>query len=240
MIEKYNGLDCVSSLTIAKEFNKRHDIVLRDIEKEILNFPSLYSDSGMPSILRQSYDNHASEMPSILAPSMEALRPEQMFFETTYSDKYGRSQKCYMLTEYGFYWITFSYNTAFAKKIKYMFFVEFFKLRQLSEAVKELSKAKVNELQDKVSTLIARAEELEKNSTWIKLSDYFSQKGINLTLPEKKKLGWDTTVYCNNNNIPVIPLSGPYGKTNTYPIHVLEMKLREYLLTHKNTLSLFN
>ena len=121
-----------------------------------------------------------------------------------------------------------------------MFFVEFFKLRQLSEAVKELSKAKVNELQDKVNTLIARAEELENNNSWIKLSDYFKQRGVKLRPDEAKRLGWETTVYCNNNNIEILPMYGERGKTNTYKPYVLEKKLKEYLIAQRNTLSLFN
>ena len=81
MIVKYNGLDCVSSLTIAKEFNKNHKNVLKDIEQEILNFPEPFDNhtSEIGYISSQSLDKMDSEMPSISSQSLDGLDRSRCF-----------------------------------------------------------------------------------------------------------------------------------------------------------------
>ena len=81
MIEKFNGLDCVSSLTIAKEFGKRHDNILGDIEQIVAELNNIVSNDVV------SY-----------------------FIESNYLDKYKRIQKECLLTKKGLFLYLFGNN----------------------------------------------------------------------------------------------------------------------------------
>jgi len=80
-----------TSLNVAKVFDKRHDHILRDIEK-ILTAPNL----GASKLIEKMGSN---------------LRPSKnWFFESIYLDKYNREKKCYEMTKDGFMLLAMGFN----------------------------------------------------------------------------------------------------------------------------------
>jgi Rha family phage regulatory protein len=90
------------SLMIAETFGKRHDSVLRDIEKQIEKL----LEAG-----EEEFSLHN-------------------FVESTYTNERGRQYKKYLLTEEAFALVTMSYVTVEAMKFKVRFIEEFKRMKQ--------------------------------------------------------------------------------------------------------------
>ena len=82
-----------TSLNVAEVFDKRHDNVIRDIEK-ILTSSNL-------SPLNQPAENLATS-------NLRALK--NWFFESVYIDKQGKKRKCYEMTKDGFVLLTMGFS----------------------------------------------------------------------------------------------------------------------------------
>lgn len=98
----HNNQPATDSLTVAKVFEKRHDIVLRDIENQITKL----QEAG-----EQEFSLHNFE-------------------ESTYTNERGREYRKYNLTEDAFTLVSMAYTTPEAMKFKVRFIQEFKRMRQ--------------------------------------------------------------------------------------------------------------
>ncbi|MED4495571.1 Rha family transcriptional regulator [Heyndrickxia coagulans] len=102
----HNNQPVTDSLTVAEVFEKRHDIVLRDIENQITKL----QEAG-----EQEFSLHNFE-------------------ESTYTNERGREYRKYNLTEDAFTLVSMAYTTPEAMKFKVRFIREFKRMReQLAE-----------------------------------------------------------------------------------------------------------
>lgn len=101
IINDVNEILTVSSLQIAEHFGKRHDHVLRDIQKIISSITSTQNGGDIKA---------------------ENSVVTSMFFESTYPDSYGRQQKYYECTRDGFSLLAmgFTGKAALEWKLKYI------------------------------------------------------------------------------------------------------------------------
>ena len=99
-ITNINGLLTVSSLQVAKDFGKEHKNVIQSIE----------------NLVKQTSAEFSADVKT------ENFTIKNMFIESTYTDKYGRLQKCYDITRDGFSLLVmgFTGKTALAWKIRYI------------------------------------------------------------------------------------------------------------------------
>lgn len=113
IITNTNGQLAVSSLQVARDFEKRHDHIIRDIEE-------LLPKIGEMSAKETSTQNCVN-----------------LFIESNYADSYGRCQKCYDITRDGFSLLVmgFTGKKALEWKLKY---IEAFNL--MEEKLKEIQK----------------------------------------------------------------------------------------------------
>jgi len=100
-----NNIPVTDSLTIAEVFDKRHDLVIRDIENQIEKL------------------NQAGEKEFSL----------RNFEESTYTNERGRQYRKFNLTEDAFTLVAMAYTTPEAMKMKVTFIQEFKKMREQIE-----------------------------------------------------------------------------------------------------------
>ncbi|WP_342475361.1 Rha family transcriptional regulator [Weizmannia sp. FSL K6-0777] len=101
----HNNQPVTDSLTVAEVFEKRHDIVLRDIENQITKL----QEAG-----EQEFSLHNFE-------------------ESTYTNERGREYRKFNLTEDAFTLVVMAYITPEAMKMKVMFIQEFKRMREQLE-----------------------------------------------------------------------------------------------------------
>lgn len=121
-ITNRDGRLTVSSLQVAKDFEKRHDNIIRNIEnliteiskKNVTNFTSEFS-----AVVSQTSPQNWGD------PILTETSPQNyvnLFIESVYADSYGRYQKCYELTREGFSLLVmgFTGKKALEWKLKYI------------------------------------------------------------------------------------------------------------------------
>lgn len=121
-ITNKDGRLTVSSLQVAKNFEKRHDHIIRDIEnliteiskKNVTNFTAEFS-----AVVSQTSPQFWGD-PILTETSAEIST--NLFIEIIYADRYGRQQKCYELTRDGFSLLVmgFTGKKALEWKLKYI------------------------------------------------------------------------------------------------------------------------
>ncbi|NCG67772.1 Rha family transcriptional regulator [Bacillus coagulans] len=107
----HNNQPVTDSLTVAEVFEKRHDIVLRDIENQITKL----QEAG-----EQEFSLHNFE-------------------ESTYTNERGREYRKYNLTEDAFTLVSMAYTTPEAMKFKVRFIKEFKRMREQIELANQPS-----------------------------------------------------------------------------------------------------
>lgn len=106
-IEKKNGMATVSSLEVAKDFEKRHDHVIRDLETLMARMSQSPQNGGDSQSAQNSADSHD---------------PKNYFIPGSYHDSKNRKQPMYFLTRDGFQLLAmgFTGDCALQWKLKYI------------------------------------------------------------------------------------------------------------------------
>lgn len=214
-IIEINGVYYTTSLNIATYTGKRHDHVVRDIEKLISKL--------------------------VRRPKIGA---SYYFIERRYATEQNKSVKMYLLTKMGTAWLLNRYTGDAAVDFQLDYNERFFQMEQYILETKEyLIKAHeetVASLRAENKALVERANTILESSSYFKVRTYFDAQGIKLTTEECKSLGMEATKYCNRKVIPIKPEFTDLGKTNTYPTSVLQLLHKQYITSKYNTLGLFS
>ena len=221
-IIEINGVYYTTSLNIATYTGKRHDHVVRDIEKLLSKL--------------------------INRPKIGAVN---YFIVSYYTDAKGEKRKMYLLTKMGTAWLLNRYTGDAAVDFQLDYNERFFKMEQYILETKEhlirlqeenmvLKDGIIASLESENKALIERANSILESTNYFKVRDYFNAQGVKLTVDECKSIGFKATKYCNHKAIPIKPEFTSLGKTNTYPSNVLQMLHKQYVISNYGTLGLFN
>lgn len=217
-----DGQLVTTSLNVAEVTGKRHDSVIRDIERLIEKGSSRHNFVAV-----------------------------EFFIEDTRVDAKGESRKMYYLTKKGTAWLINRYTGDAAIDFQLAFLNRFEKMEQYILETKEhlirlqeenmaLKDGIIASLESENKALIERANSILESTNYFKVRDYFSAQGVKLTVDECKSIGFKATKYCNHKAIPIKPEFTSLGKTNTYPSNVLQMLHKQYVISNYGTLGLFN
>ncbi|MDE6665208.1 MAG: Rha family transcriptional regulator [Ruminococcus sp.] len=176
-ITNKNGVLTVSSLQVAKDFGKRHDHIIRDIENLIDSF------SENPILGFQKSDENSSNL------TPQNLGVKNFFIENTYKTKgNNKTYKCYDITRDGFSLLVmgFTGKKALEWKIKY---IEAFNSmeRQLININSDIERIVNKVISEKIETIISKVID-EKTELIIKVLDERIELIIDKALDKKFKV----------------------------------------------------
>jgi len=122
-----DGKQMVCSLAIAKNFDKRHDNVMRDIEVYLSNI----------------LDGEEIEIG-------EKVNPEDLFIPGEYTDSKGRTYPCYFMTQDGFAILAFGFTGKKAMWFKLRYIGEFNRLKNQEKVALPMSEGELLYRQSKL------------------------------------------------------------------------------------------